>query len=123
MDPIYKIVTYEVGRGPQWRNDAADPHHGHSVNPIKVPLYGGVPHHTINAYPIYGPRDTIALLYQRMRWQALPENIVAMSVSPLDEETYLITQVRGGQPVVLKDPNNLFPSDTTVTQLRLLIGG
>lgn len=71
------------------------------------------------------------MLCSRMRWDQQPDLInppftirapkfQKICVHKLNPDTVVVFVVAGGKPIVIEDGAALFPSDTLVTQLRLL---
>lgn len=68
-----------------------------------------------------GDGDLIRMLAMRLRWsdgQPLP--YMHLYVTRVDNEVIVVVVNTGQAPVVMQDGWDLFPSDTLITQLRLL---
>lgn len=69
-----------------------------------------------------GRYNPMQLLFGRMRWDkyiAPPLEHISMYVTP---SSAIVFVVKNGVPTTIEDDPNMFPSDTLITQLRLLIG-
>lgn len=62
----------------------------------------------------------LQMLFMRMRWSICPFPHINAYVD--NGKAYVFIVGMNGEPQVLKDDYNLFPSDTLITQLRLLAG-
>ena len=81
--------------------------------------------------PQHPPTDPMAMLQMRMRWgvwslplhqqgsYCLPHPFDFVTVADSKKDV-IIFVIKDGEPVTLRDTHELFPSDTLVTQLRLL---
>lgn len=80
-----------------------------------------------NAFPTRPPTNDIAYPDNRKSMIAMRLRLTDGVKWPFDflethlhEERVLVFLVVGGKPVMLEDDANLFPSDTLITQLRLI---
>lgn len=84
-----------------------------------------------------GPHPTcispLQMLQMRMRWGQFAGPFVQqggfVEPSPFHhlevhqgEKDFIIFIVKDGDPVVIRDTHELFPSDTLITQLRMMVG-
>jgi hypothetical protein len=109
------------------------------LNDVKDLIYDeGTPEFSHPAPPIQpylgllGEFDLTIELARRMRWlrsdfhysgaQPLPAGIDFIKSHRLNADTVVTIVVTGGKVLTIEDPSAIFPSDTLVTQIRLLEG-
>jgi len=70
----------------------------------------------------YSTEALLRMLAMRMRWDTGASTGLEFISAHKGNELVFIFIVREGQPMILEDDTNMFPSDALVTKLRLMVG-
>jgi hypothetical protein len=98
-----------------WRNVGAvvTPQGTHGIRPNE--------HWSAAMHRIYGPQQLIKMLEMRMRWaHGQKFGFSGLLLHQDAERVVVVVVITGRPPVIIEDGAELFPSDTLITQLRLL---
>ena len=70
----------------------------------------------------YSTEALLRMLAMRMRWDTGVSTGLEFISAHKGNELVFIFLVREGQPMILEDDANMFPSDALITKLRLMVG-